>query len=79
MKRQDRDVMAKKTIAYYSGYNGIEIKDINDEYVICVSGVLGSEKIHRTHKLKVYNTQDDPYFILNGLKIPLSECMRTNA
>ena len=67
------------TIAYYYGLGGVEIKHIEygiEDYVYCVSGVFGSPKIHRYHKLKVYNTEKGSYIRLHGYKIPLSECIR---
>lgn len=42
------------TIAYYSAFNGLEIKHIEYEqdYLYCVSGAWGSDKSY--HKLKLY-------------------------
>lgn len=36
-----KDILKTETIAYYSGFNGLEIKGIEhgiDDYVLCVSG-----------------------------------------
>lgn len=36
-----KDILKMETIAYYSGFNGLEIKDIEygiDDHVLCVSG-----------------------------------------
>ena len=68
-----------KTIACYYGLGGLEIKHIEygiEDYVYCVSGVFGSTKIHRYHKLKVYYTEKGSYIRLYGYKIPLDECIR---
>ena len=67
------------TIAYYYGLNGVEIKHIEygiEDYLYCVSGVFGSPKIHRYHKLKIYHSEKDSYIRLHGYKIPLDECIR---
>ena len=67
------------TIAYYYGLGGVEIKHIEygiEDYVYCVSGVFGSPKNHRYHKLKIYNTEKGSYIRLHGYKIPLDECLR---
>lgn len=66
-----------KAFAYYSGFGGLEIYDIEygiEDFVYCVSGAWTSEK--RFHKLKVYYNDDDSYINLNGYKIPLNECIR---
>ena len=68
---------ANKTIAYYSGFAGLEIKHIEygiEDYIYCVSGCWGDKKSY--HKLRVYYTGDDSYIKLHGYKIPLNECMR---
>lgn len=67
-----------KTVAYYSGLNGVEIKDIEygiDDHIYCVSGALGGGK--RYHRAKVeYNTNGDGFFRLFGRRISLGECIR---
>ena len=73
-----KDILQMKTIAYYSGFNGLETKDIEhgiDDYVLCVSGAwCGKPKPHR---LKVYYTSASAYIKLHGYRIPLDECIRT--
>lgn len=73
-----KDILQMKTIAYYSGFNGLEIKDIEhgiDDYVLCVSGAwCGKPKPHR---LKVYYTSASAYIKIHGYRIPLDECIRT--
>ena len=34
------DILRMPTVAYYSGYNGIEIKEIKGDLVYCVSGTF---------------------------------------
>ena len=72
--------MNNKSIAYYSGFNGLEIKKIEydiEDYVYCVSGAWGSPKNYGYHKLKVYYGKNgEDYIKLHGYKIPLNECIR---
>ena len=73
-----KDILKMETIAYYSGFNGLEIKGIEygiDDYVLCVSGAwYGKPKPHR---LKIYYTSENAYIKLSGEKIRLDECIRT--
>lgn len=45
-----KDILKMETIAYYSGFNGLEIKGIEygiDDHVLCVSGAWnGKPKPH---------------------------------
>lgn len=73
-----KDILQMETIAYYSGFNGLEIKGIEygiNDYVFLVSGAWGGKK--RTHRLKVYYTSEDAYIKLHGYRVPLDECIRT--
>ena len=71
---------SRKSIAYYSGLNGLEIKGIEygiDDYIYCVSGALGGSKAF--HRCKIYypaNDKDSIFFRVRGYKIPLDECIR---
>ena len=66
----------EKSIAYYSGFGGFEIKKIEygiEDYLYAVSGAWCSKKSY--HKLKIY---EGDYVKLHGCKIPLSDCIRMN-
>lgn len=66
----------EKSIAYYSGFGGLEIKKVEygiDDYIYAVAGAWCSKKSY--HKLKIYNGN---YVKLHGYKIPLDECIRIN-
>lgn len=69
-----------ESIAYYSGFNGLEVKGIEhgiDDFVYCVSGAWGGPKGY--HKLKIQGDGiDRPFVRLNGHKVPLDECIRMN-
>lgn len=74
------DILKMKSVAYYSGLNGLEIKKIEygiDDYVLCVSGAWSSKK--QAHRVKVYYTGDNPYFMVHGYRIPLNECIMMEA
>lgn len=70
----------RKSIAYYSGLNGLEIKGIEygiNDFIYCVSNCwYGGKKAQKYHKCKIYYTKDDVYFFVDRYKILLSECLR---
>ena len=67
-----------ETFAYYSGFNGLELKYVEygiDDYLYCVSGSWNGKP--KYHKLKIhYGENFGDYVILHGYKIPLNECIR---
>ena len=70
--------MKNPAIAYYSGLNGLEIHGIEygiDDYIYCVSGAWGGGKVF--HRVKVQYTRNGAaFFVVNGYRIPLAECIR---
>lgn len=73
-----RKIDAKKTIAYASMLNGVEIKDIEhgiEDYVICISNAWYDRKDMKSHRVKIYYG-DRPYFIIRGTRVYLDECLR---
>ena len=69
---------ANKSFAYYSGFNGLELKYVEygiDDYIYCVSGSWNGKP--KYHKLKVHNDNNGSYMKLHGYKIPLDECIKT--
>ena len=79
--KEKKAILEKSAIAYYSGWNGIEIKDIEygiEDYVVFVSGVwYGKKSVHRSIIKTTMN--GNMYFLANGRRIPLNECIRCNA
>ncbi|MGF6375066.1 hypothetical protein M2140_000100 [Clostridiales Family XIII bacterium PM5-7] len=72
------EVLAMDSVAYYSGFSGLEIKSIEygiEDYLICVSGAWTSPSKQKTHRLKIHYG-DRPYVMLHGYKVPLDECIR---
>ena len=72
-----KDLLQMETIAYYSGFNGLEIKGIEygiDDYVLCVSGAWNGKP--KPHRLKIYYNGDNPFILLNGYKCPLNDFIR---
>ena len=67
-------------IAYYSGFNGLEIHGFEygvDDFMYCVSGAWGGGKAY--HRLKIYYPADgnkSAYVRLHGYRVPLDECIR---
>lgn len=72
------NILAMKSVAYYSGFSGLEIKGIEygiEDYLLCVSGAWGGRK--EPHKLKIYYDKFGGAFVrLHGYKVPLNECIR---
>lgn len=64
--------------AYYSGFNGLEIKGVEygiNDYLYCVSGAWGGGKAY--HKLIIhYSRRGAAYVMLHGYRVPLDECIR---
>ncbi len=78
---EKKAILEKSALAYYSGYDGIEIKDIEsgiEDYVIFVSGAwYGKKSVHRS--IIKTTASGNLYFLYNGRRIPLDECIRCNA
>lgn len=74
------DIMTMKSIAYYSGFSGLEIKHIEygiNDYIYCVSGCWGAKSQQKPHQLKInYDRHSGAYVRLYGYKVPLNECIR---
>ena len=76
------DILNMESIAYYSGFTGLEIKKIEygiNDYMLCVSGAWGAKSKQKPHKLKIYypaNGKDSSFVRLHGYKVPLDECIR---
>lgn len=67
------------SVAYYSGFNGLEIKKIEygiEDYLYCVSGAWGAKSRQKCHRLKIYYDDNGGFIRLNGYKVPLNECIR---
>ena len=78
MKKAEKKVILDAAcIAYYSGFGGIEIKEIQysfDDFVLFVSGAWTSQK--SAHKCKIYYNSENPFFRYHNYKISLSDCIR---
>lgn len=77
-KEEKQYYLEKEYVGYYSGYSGIEIKDIQygiEDYIIFVAGAWCSKK--SVHRSKVYYAPSGrDYFRYNGNRIYLDECLR---
>ena len=69
-----------KSIAYYSGLNGFEIKGIEygiEDFIYAISNSWYDRRNMKYHKLMVrYDRKSNPYVMCRGYKIPLSDCIR---
>lgn len=71
------EILSMKSIAYYSGCGGLEIKHIEydiDDYLYCVSGAWVGKLV--PHKLKIYSDREGEFVKLHGCKISLNDCIR---
>lgn len=79
MKKEEKQFyMNKKSVAYWSGCSGIEIKDIlygiNDSVVFVAGAWYGKKSVH---KARIYNNASgNLYFKYHGYTIPFDECIR---
>lgn len=75
-----REICLKKpAVAYYSGFGGFEIHDIQygiNDYIIGVSGAWGSPSNQKYHRLKIYSDAHGEYFMLHGYKCRMADCIR---
>lgn len=72
-----KDILNMPSLAYYSGFNGLELKDIEhgiNDYALCVSGCWYGQK--KPHRLKIYYGENNTYVMLHGYKCPLDEFIR---
>lgn len=76
-KNEKMHVLNMGAIAYYSGWNGIEIKNIEhgfDDFVLYVQNAWYGKK--SAHRAKInYTASGNAYFNANGRRIPLNECI----
>lgn len=66
-----------KSVAYYSGFFGLEIKHIEygiDDYIYYVIGAWNGKPTY--HKSKIYYTEKGGYFKCKGIRVPLNDCIR---
>lgn len=77
-KQEKQYYINKEYTAYYSGFSGLEIKEIQygiEDYIIFVAGAWCSKKsVHRS-RIR-YTAAGRAYFMYNGSRIPLDECIR---
>lgn len=73
------DILNMKSVAYYSGFSGLEIKAVEygiNDYLLCVSGAWGAKFKQKAHRLKIYYDENGDFVRLHGYKVPLNECIR---
>jgi len=71
-----KEVLKAETIAtWYGGsvWYGAEIKAVNDEKIYLVERCCETVK---AHILKIYYNSKSCYFILNGRRVSLDDCIR---
>lgn len=71
------NIMNMESIAYYSGFHGLEVKTIEhgiEDYLFCVSGAWSTKQ--KCHKLKIYYDNSGAFVRLHGHRVKLDECIR---
>ena len=67
-------------VAYYSGFNGLEIHGFEygiDDYIYCVSGAWGAASRYKYHKLKIqHDGRGRAFFRFHGYKCMMDDCIR---
>ena len=80
MKKSEKiNALNAPAVAYYSGFGGLEVKqieyDIND-YIIFIAGAWNGRRT--AHRARIYYTLTGrAFFRYNDARIPLDECIRT--
>lgn len=67
----------RSTVAYYSGFGGLEVKHIEygiDDHVYVVAGAWNGKKSY--HRLKIHYGAKSVYICLFGRHCPLSDFIR---
>lgn len=77
-KQEKREIIAAPAVAYFSGWNGLEIKRIEygvEDSIVFVSGAWGGKKgVHRSTVR--YTLGGVPFFTYAGRRVRLNECIR---
>ena len=77
-KEEKAHYVTLPSIAYWTDYSGIEVKEIEygtDDYLICVS--LANTENPRVHRLKIKAAMNGrPYVIIYGHNMYLDQCLR---
>ena len=76
-KAEKKAILDAACVAYYSGFGGIEIKEIQygfDDFVLFVAGAWSSQK--SAHKSKIYYDSENVFFRYRNNRIKLSDCIR---
>ena len=69
--------ISNKTIAYYSGVGGLEVRAIEygaEDYIFCVANAWHGKPTY--HKLKINYGNNGEYIRLHGYKMPLADFIR---
>lgn len=78
-KEEKRRYMEMSAVAYYSGFGGIEIKEIQygiDDYVVFVANAWYPGR--SVHRAKINYCWSRPSFRYHFLTIHFDECLRTD-
>lgn len=77
MTERTRRIYEMPPIAYASACGGIEIKQVEDDYVICISNAWRGRTHAKAHRVKIYEPNGRSFINVCGHRIFLDECLRT--
>ena len=79
-KAEKNAYIAKPSAAYYSGFGGIEIKEIEygiDDHVVFLANAWVKHDHKDVHRAKIhYGIGDKCFFMFNKTRIYFDECLR---
>lgn len=77
-KAEKQAYMEQKSVGYYSGFGGIEVKEIQygiEDYIIFVAGAWCSAKSVHRRKIQ-YNMSGDNFIVFANCRLYLRDFMR---
>ena len=76
-KEEKQAYLETKSEGYYSGFGGLEVKEIryglNDAVVFCTGAWRGRPEIHTA---RIHYETERPYFLCRGLRVHFDEILR---
>ena len=78
-KKEKQAIEQMKTVAYWSGWGGLEVKKIEygvEDYVIAVAGTFAGP--HSVHRLRIRTTGNGRQYVkLNDHRFYMDDCLRS--
>ena len=76
-KEEKQAFLQADSVGYFSGFGGLEVKEIlygiEDEVVFCVGAWTGHREIH---KARIHYETERPFFLYRGIRVHFDEVIR---